>query len=286
MKQEKWNGKSRGGSLGTWFFVVTLKYLGVRSAYALLTLVVPYFVFFAPKARRAIWFYNRKIQHYGYFKSIVKLFIHFYTFGQAIIDKIALKHGISSYYTFDYGNYTEFLNVLDSGKGCIIIGAHVGSWEVGTPYFREYGKNINIVMLDAEYNKIKSVIEEGAEKRDYKIIPLGNDGLESILRIKKALDDKEYVCLQGDRYMDESNSDELTFMGRKARFPRGLFVMCEKLRVPVVFYYAMREKGGKYRFIFEVAGNDMPIRGKYIHSLEQIVKKYPQQWFNFYEFWE
>ena len=286
MKQNKWNGKSRGGSFGNWFFVVTLKYLGVRAAYALLAFVAPYFVVFAPKARKAIWFYNREILGYSRFKSFGKLFVHFYTFGQALIDKIALKYGISDYYSFDYGNYSEFLNVLDSGTGCIIIGAHVGSWEVGTPYFREYGKNINIVMLDAEYNKIKNIIENGAEQRDHKIIPLGNDGLESILKIKKALDNKEYVCLQGDRYMDESNSDEVLFMGRTARFPRGLFVMCQKLKVPVVFYYAMRERHGHYKFVFELADPVNDIRSEYISSLERIVRKYPQQWFNFYEFWE
>lgn len=286
MKQNKWNGKSRGGSLGNWFFVVILKYLGVRAAYTLLAFVAPYFVFFAPKARKAIWFYNRNIIRYDVLKSVGKLFIHFYTFGQAIIDKIALKHGISSYYKFNYGNYTDFLNILDSGTGCIIIGAHVGSWEVGTPYFREYGKNINIVMLDAEYNKIKNIIENGAEQRDYKVISLGNDGLESILKIKKALDNKEYVCLQGDRYMDEKNSDEVVFMGRKARFPRGLFVMCDKLKVPVVFYYAMRERGGNYNFIFEISDPESDTRENYIKSLERIVEKYPQQWFNFYEFWD
>jgi predicted LPLAT superfamily acyltransferase len=286
LKQNKWNGKSRGGSLGNWFFVVTLKYLGVRAAYTLLAFVAPYFVVFAPKARKAIWFYNREILGYSRFKSLVKLFVHFYTFGQAIIDKIALKYGISDYYSFDYGNYSEFLNVLDTGTGCIIIGAHVGSWEVGTPYFREYGKNINIVMLDAEYNKIKNIIENGAEQRDHKIIPLGNDGLESILKIKKALDNKEYVCLQGDRYMDDSNSEEVLFMGRRARFPRGLFVMCQKLKVPVVFYYAMRERRGHYKFVFELADPANDIRSEYIGSLERIVRKYPQQWFNFYEFWE
>lgn len=286
MKQKKWDGKSRGGSLGNWFFVVTLKYMGVRAAYTLLAFVAPYFVFFAPKARKAIWHYNRQILHYGYVKSVTKLFVHFYSFGQSIIDKIALKHGITSYYTFEYGNYTNFLEVLDSGSGCIIIGAHVGSWEVGAPYFREYGKNINIVMLDAEYRKIKDVIEQGAETRDYKIIPLGEDGLESVLRIKKALDDKEYVCLQGDRYMDENNAERVNFMGKMASFPRGMFIMCEKLRVPIVFYYAMREKGGEYKFIFEIADIKSDIRAQYIESLEKIVKKYPQQWYNFYEFWE
>lgn len=223
MAEKKWSGKSRGGALGTWFFVVTLKYLGVGAAYVLLAFVAPYFVLFAPKGRRAIMKYNREILGYGRWESLWKVFVHFYVFGQTIIDKIALKHGIEKPYTFDYINYEEFLKVLDSGTGVIIIGAHVGSWEVGAPYFNKYGKDMNIVMLDGEYEQIKRVIEDGAEKQPFKIIPLGTDGLDSILKIKAALDRKEYVCLQGDRYMDDGNSMELRFMGREARFRKGCF---------------------------------------------------------------
>ncbi|MCQ2202897.1 MAG: acyltransferase [Bacteroidales bacterium] len=293
MAEKKWSGKSRGGAFGTWFFVVTLKYLGVGAAYVLLAFVAPYFVLFAPKGRRAIMKYNREILGYGRWKSLWKVFVHFYVFGQTIIDKIALKHGIEKPYTFDYINYEEFLKVLDSGTGVIIIGAHVGSWEVGAPYFNKYGKDMNIVMLDGEYEQIKRVIEDGAEKQPFKIIPLGTDGLDSILKIKAALDRKEYVCFQGDRYMDEENSIEREFMGKKARFPKGLFQVAAKLGVPVVYYYAMRENGKRYSFSFEIANTESKnskerfgkIVDQYIETLEKTVKRHPQQWFNFYDFW-
>lgn len=289
----QWNGKSRGGAFGTWFFVMTLKYLGVRCAYVLLLLVVPYFVLFAPKATSAVIHYNRTILGYGRLKSFLKTFPHFFVFGQTIVDKIALKHGIEKPYTFDYQNYDEFLNVLDSGTGAIIIGAHVGSWEVGAPYFHKYGKNMNIVMLDAEYEAIKHVIDDGAEEAQFKVIPLGEDGLDAILKIKEALDRKEYVCFQGDRFMDESNSMVKTFMGHEARFPKSMFQIASKLNVPVVFYYAMRHPHRHYSFSFQIA--DMAasnskerfnnIVDQYIESLQNIIKKYPQQWFNFYRFW-
>lgn len=279
--------------MGTWFFVVTLKYLGVGAAYALLAFVVPYFVIFAPKASRAVYRYNRRILGMGRMRSFFKIYPHFYVFGQTIIDKIALKHGLDKSYRFDYCNYSDLLQVLDSGRGAMIIGAHVGSWEVGAPYFHKYGKDMNIVMLDAEYEKIKSVIESGAERVPYKIIPLGEDGLETILKIKEALGKGEYVCFQGDRFMDESNSMEMEFMGHKARFPKGLFQVAAKLDVPVIFYYAMRGKGRRYSFSFEIAdtkaGNARErfekIVAQYISSLEKIVAQYPRQWFNFYEFW-
>lgn len=289
----QWNGKSRGGSVGTWFFVATIKCFGVRTAYCLLAFVVPYFVVFAPKASKSVFRYNRRILHYGRVKSLLKIYSHFYIFGQTIIDKIALKHSLDRGFSFDYCNYSDLVHVLDSGKGAMIIGAHVGSWEVGAPYFHKYGKDMNIVMLDAEYESIKDVIEKGAEKPPFKVIPIGNDGLDTILKIKVALSQGEYVCFQGDRFMDESNSMERDFMGHKAFFPKGLFQIAAKLNVPVVFYYAMRGSGRHYSFSFEIADTCASNAGErfekivcqYIASLEKIVAKYPQQWFNFYDFW-
>lgn len=290
----QWNGKSRGGALGTWFFVITLKYLGVRSAYVLLAFVAPYFVLFAPQARKAIYSYNRNILNHGRLKSMLLVVKHFYVFGQTLIDKIALKHSIDKQYTFDYVGYEPFLQLLNSGQGVMIIGAHVGSWEVGSPFFYNYGKKLNIVMLDAEYEKIKNIIDAGARQFDFKVIPLGSDGLDAILKIKTALDAGEYVCFQGDRFMDDKNSFEMPFLGHKALFPKGLFQIAAKLNVPVVFYYSMRQKNMHYTFSFEIASAQATtakqrfelITTQYIKSLENIVINNPQQWFNFYDFWQ
>lgn len=286
----QWSGKSRGGALGTWFFVATIRHLGIGAAYTLLAFVVPYFVLFAPQATRVVWRYNRQILRMGVVRSFVLIYKHFYRFGQTMIDRMALKHDIKKPFTFTYDNYDEFLSVLDSGKGAVIISAHVGSWEVGAPFFRHYGKDMNIVMLDAEYQRIKDVVEKDAVQRDFKIIPLGDDGIESVMRIKAALDRKEYVCLQGDRYMAGSDYITAPFMGGEANFPRGVFHLAARLRVPVVFYFAMHEANRHYVFNFEIAKTDskttaQDLLAQYTQCLERVVTKYPQQWFNFYDFW-
>ncbi|WP_047447388.1 acyltransferase [Alistipes sp. ZOR0009] len=297
MKQassKAWSGKSRGGSFGHLFFILVIRYLGVRAAYFHLLFVVPYFVPFAPKATKAIWCYNRHILKYGVVKAGWMILVSYYRFGQTIIDKVAILNGMASRYKFEFDNYDEFLSVLNSGQGVTIIGAHVGSWEVGAPFFDHYGRKINIVMYDAEYQKIKAALEKSAGSRNYKVIPLTDDSLDSIIRIKAAVDSREYVCFQGDRYMSDKNVIHSSFLGADARFPSGPFLVASRLRVPVVFYFAMRERGRKYRFYFRVAtpvvrtATQKPegqLFGQYIKELEAIVSRYPQQWFNFYQFW-
>ena len=97
-----------------------------------------------------------------------------------LIDKVAIGNGMTGKYHFKFENYQAFLDVLNGNTGVIMIGAHVGNWEIGAPFFDEYGKKINIVMFDAEHERIKEILEKNASTRDYKIIPVNEDSLPPV----------------------------------------------------------------------------------------------------------
>jgi predicted LPLAT superfamily acyltransferase len=253
--------------------------------------VVPYFVVFAPRGTAAAWFYWRRVMGRGRFEALRALFVHYYRFGQTLVDKIAISAGMGDRYRFEFGDYPGFLRLLDSGSGVVIIGAHVGNWEAGSGFFGDYARRMNVVLYDAEYEKIKEALaaaSAGPGGAGVKVIAVNGDGIENILKIKNALDAGEYVCFQGDRYVEADNTVEADFMGRRAKFPRGPFLVASRMRVPVVFFYAMRESGRTYRFHFvEAAGRtEKEIGEEYLATTEEIVKKYPHQWFNFYKFWD
>ncbi len=284
-EDREWSGKSRGGSLGHKFFVSIIRTFGVRSAYFFLALIVIYFIPFAPKATAAIWKYNRRILKYGVLKSAIKLYRHYYSFGQTLIDKIAINSGLGNRYTFEYEDYSRFLEILDKGE-VIIIGAHVGCWEAGSQFFGSYASRLNIVMYDAEYQKIKKIVN--SSDAAHKIIPINEGSIESLIKIKQALSNKEYVCMQGDRFVDSSSATRVTFMGSSALFATGPTLLASKFKCPVVFYFAMRERGMKYRFIFKIVDGTMTqteLMDNYITELESVVRSYPQQWFNFFDVW-
>lgn len=288
---KQWSGKSRGGRFGYQFFVSVIRLLGVRCAYCFLAFIVIYFIPFAPKATRAIWRYNRQRRGLGILSSIKELYCHYYVFGQTLIDKIAMRGGLAERYNYEFDNYTRFLEILNSGQGVVMIGAHIGCWEAGAGFFGTYGKKINIVMLDVEHQQIKDVLEESAnEANNYNIIALNQNIIDAILQMKVALNKGEYICFNGDRYIGRDNTATVEFFGAEALFPKGLFQIAVKCRVPVVFYYSMREPNNTYRFIFEEPilerkSTAESLLEQYSKSLERIVTKYPRQWFNFYDFW-
>lgn len=109
------------------------------------------------------------------------------------------------------------------------------------------------------------------------------------------MDNKEYVCFQGDRYLNADKLLTCTFMGQEASFPIGPFLLATRMKVPVVFYFAMREAKQTYHFHFVLAEKVSGSREKraeqllleqYVNALEKIIRQYPEQWFNYYPFWK
>ena len=289
-----WEGKSRGGTWGYRFFIFLINQLGVRFAYFFLSLVLVHFIPFAPLATKSVWKYYRTIHGFGFFKSIKMLYLNYYRFGQVLIDKIAVRSGQAQKYNYEFENYPAFLELLKSHKGVILIGAHVGNWEIGSGFFGEYASKINIVMLDAEYQKIKKLLEKNLNPVTHKIIPIQENDFTHIYQIKDALDRGEYVCFQGDRFIKDQSAKIVKFMGKPAKFSQGPFQLAIRLNVPVVFYFSMREKGMKYKFKFIIAKTEYDSKPKlntealmdsYVHTLEYILNEYPEQWFNYYDFW-
>ncbi|MDR0892935.1 MAG: acyltransferase [Mediterranea sp.] len=290
-----WKGQTRGGTFGYFFFILLIKYLGIPVAYCFLRLVVLYFIPFAPKATRSTWLYARHILKRSRRRSVALLLLNYYRLGQVLIDKVAITGGQAARYKFEFEAYPEFLQLLNAGQGAILIGAHVGNWEVGAPFFDEYGKKIHIVMYDAEHRRIKEMLAKNGQGGAYHVIPINDDGLTHVFRIAEALERKEYVCFQGDRYLPGERTLRTPFLGQEALFPAGPFLVATRMKVPVVFYFAMREPGRTYRFHFIVA---KPVRRtpgekveatllkQYTTVLEGILRRYPEQWFNYYPFWE
>lgn len=287
--ERQWKGQSRGGRFGNAFFVYIIRLFGVRCAYFMLAFVAVYFIPFAPVATKAIWSYNRKRLGYSILRSVWELYMHYFTFGQTLIDKIALRAGMQDRFRFEFDRYERFLEIIDGQSGVILIGAHVGCWEAGSVFFGKYGRKINIVMFDAEHGSVREVLEKNAHEYDYKVIPVNKGSLEAMLQIKIALNAGEYVCFNGDRHIDKASAVEREFMGGKASFPSGPFRIAVKCKVPVVFYYSVREKGCCYRFMFtepvHTISNSDELLNAYVASLEEVVRNYPRQWFNFYDFW-
>jgi len=287
----EWEGKSKGTVLGYKIFIFFIRKLGVRAAYGLLYFVALYYIFFAGKSTRSIYYYFRKRLKYARIKSFFSIYKSYYVFGKTIIDKAAISSGLKNRFTHECDGVENIIDLLDKKQGGIMISAHVGNFEIAEFFFEEIDtrSQISLVTTDAEHKNIKEYMEKVTMRSNVKFI-LVKDDMSHIFEINNALSNGELVCFTGDRYMKGQKVLTESLMGKEANFPAGPFLLASRLNVPVLFVYVMKETNKHYHLYArqaEVKNRDAEgLLKKYTESVEWMLKKYPLQWFNYFDFWE
>lgn len=286
----QWDGKSRGTLLGYKIFVFCIKKFGVKPAYFVLYFVASYYFLFLPKSNKVVFYYFRKRLNYSYFKSKKMVFKNYFVFGQTIIDKVAIGAGLREKFSYEFDGIETLKRLLAEKKGGVLISAHIGNFEIAEHFFADIDIDfqINLVTTDREHTIIKEYLESVTSKSSIKFI-IVNDDLSHIYDINNALANNELICFTGDRYMEGTKAMEATFLGKTAKFPAGPFLIASRLKVPVAYVYVMKEPNLHYHLYTreaEVKHRDAPaLLESYTASVESMLKIYPLQWFNYFDFW-
>jgi len=294
----KWSGKTRGGLTGYKISVKAIKKIGLPLSYFFLRFVIVYFLFTAPKSVKSAYFYFRKIHKYHFFKSLIAIYGNFFVFGQCLLDKIAVMSNSQKKLSFIYEGEEYLHRMAEEKTGGMLVSAHIGSFEIAGYLLKRVSTRVNILMFEAEHENIKQYLDTVYQNMNVNIIAIKED-MSHIYEIGKAFENKEFLCLHGDRFLDGNKTLSLPFMGRNACFPAGPFYLATKFNIPVSFVFAMKES--KYQYHFYASKPEYfymeklnlkkreevikEILSAYICSLEIMLKKYPRQWFNFYYFW-
>ncbi|MGU9937229.1 lipid A biosynthesis acyltransferase [Empedobacter brevis] len=289
MKQ--WDGRSKGTVLGYKIFVYVMKKLGIKAAYSVLIFVAFYYFITAFRSNKFIYEYFRNRLNFSVFKSVLGVYKSYYTFGQTLIDKTAINAGLRNKYTYEFDGINLLKNLLNQKQGGILISAHVGNFEVAEHFLADidFDCQINLVTTDLERNVIKEYLESISMKPSVKFILIQED-LSHIFEINNALSRNELICFTGDRYFEGNKMMSENLLGKEANFPAGPFSIASRLKVPVAFVYVMKEKNLHYHLYARQASfkhrDANALLKEFCVNLETIVKKYPYQWFNYFDFWK
>ncbi|HMX36605.1 MAG TPA: lipid A biosynthesis acyltransferase [Ferruginibacter sp.] len=288
-----WQGKSKGTPLGYRIFVWILKNAGLSPAYFLLRFVVFYYFLFSWKASGHIYRLYRHKLGFGTGKSLRYLYRNYYLLGQGLIDKVVMMAGIPNKFSFDFDGEENLRAIAQLKKGGILLSAHIGNWDVAGHLFTRLETPINIVMYDGEHEQIKQYLESVTGKRTMNII-LIKDDLSHIYAISEAFVRNELVCMHADRFVEGNKTLSADFLGQPARFPMGPFLLAAKFKVPVSFVFAVKESKLHYHFFaspvkeYSDADKQAVMRSmldEYVNEMENKLRAYPEQWFNYYDFW-
>lgn len=291
-----WDGRSRGSVLGYKIFIFILRYVHIRVAYFVLSFIVFYYYVFSNK--KNIRFFFREIHSYGIIKTELSILKNYILLGKMLIDKVTLIAGFRNNFTFEYEGEQYLQQMADEGKGGIIIGAHAGNWEIAGYLLKRISKPVHVLMYDGERSNIKELFENVKGGESFKTIYIYNNDLSHIYKVSEALRRGEIIAMHGDRFIPGSKTQLCKFFGRDANFPLGPYYLASQFNVPVCFVSTMKETNTLYHF-YSMPPMHFPsgtrkdknhriteMAEKYAQELERMVKKYPMQWFNYYNFWD
>tara|TARA_A100001037_G_scaffold295475_1_gene314624 strand:+ start:46 stop:909 length:864 start_codon:yes stop_codon:yes gene_type:complete len=283
----KWSGRTKGFFLGYYVFIFLIRTLGVPIAYFLLYFVVPFYYIFLHKARKSLYV---TFKHIPQLKLNLKFLIYrnFYNLGKILVDNLAIltkrKHKYSC-----FGTGGEYLtDLINNSQSAILISAHIGSWNVAGEFLKSKGGVVNVVMFDGEAQQIKRLIEKNIGKSNYNII-LIKDDLSHLFKIKEAIDNRELICIHGDRYIEGSNTITGRLFNKEIQLPLGPFALASKLGIPYSFVFCIKESMYTYQFSAtkpELSSNPQVIVDEYLDVLSEKLSKHPEQWFNYFNIFE
>ena len=289
-----WHGKSKGTKWGYSIFVWTLKKHGVYPAYFLLRFVALYYFLFSIRSSKAIFYYFHKRMGYSTLSSVFKIYSNYFLFGQSLIDKVVIMSGIPNSFTFNFDGEENLRKLVKMGKGGILLSAHIGNWEAAGHLLKRLGTRINVVMYDGEQQQIKTYLETVTGERNVNII-LIRDHISHIYEISEAFNKNELICMHADRFLEGNRTVPFNFLGEEAMFPLGPFLLAAQFKVPVSFVFSMKETSSSYHFFaseikeYDQVSKSISIQKiitDFVREMEEKVKSYPLQWYNYYNFWQ
>ena len=295
MSNQKWSGKTEGWGFGIKIFLTLIKIFGFMPAYALLVPVCFVYTIINSKAKKAIKQFRN---HLNLKTNFFDYYAHFFSFSLSLIHRMGMLVRKNCKIKYSAQNEDYIKNALEKGKGVILLSSHIGSWGIASEIlFKRIGTKVNILIFERDEEKMKKIYEDMNKNRNVNIIQLGENSLETALKIKDALQNGEIVAVLGDRYIDD-NVLEIEFLGEKAKFPRGIFEIACVTQTPIIPIFIMREKINVYNFQvgqpLEIPNIDRKKRQEFIYNamrdfvnqIEEQAKKTPLQWYNFYCFWD
>ena len=269
--------------------------LGRRVARALLYPICLYYVCRSGEANQILRQYYARVQ--GGILNWPHLFHHYYWFASTILDRVYfLRHKFDEFDIRIHG-MDALDRALARGRGCLLLGSHLGSFEV----VRAVGlsrEQIEVKVLMDEHNAplIRALIQELNPVVAKTVIQVG--GIDTMLQVQECLNRGGVVGIMGDRLMSQDQSVQCEFLGAPAWFPSGSMRLAHVTGAPVVVFFGLYRGGNRYDVRLELLGESVQVSPEHEHdSLRQWIQRYadrlayysreaPDNWFNFYDFWQ
>lgn len=287
--------RERGSPLLVRFTARLARLVGRRALGPLVSAVALWYRLFDRSAVRASTDWLTRV--HGEPPSFWSVYRHLRTFAQVTVDKMFLMMGRLDAFEFTRTGNHHLQEQIATGRGALLLGAHVGSYEAMRASGAVENVPINILGFFQNAQRINALMDDLDPTQSARVIHIGEDPMSATIQARAAVERGELIAIHGDRVGLSTNNVEATFLGEPALFPAGPFLLASLLRCPVYLSFGLYSSPNRYDlFCIPFADRlEIPRRTRkeslagvvqdYAARVEEFARKAPYNWFNFFDFW-
>jgi predicted LPLAT superfamily acyltransferase len=269
--------------------------LGRRAVRLLLHPIVLYYLVAKSLPRRASRAYLQRATGVSRV-SWLQVYRHLFCFAECTLDRYLLVAGRTRGLEVSVHGHHHLERAAAAGRGALLLGAHLGSFEAMRAASARTNLRISIVADFRWSRRLSGMLERLNPELFARVISVG-DGFETVLRIKERMDAGELVALLADRFSPQDRAVPARFLGAMAPFPAGPYLLASTLACPVLLVFGIHKTRNRYdvhcepfadRITLPQRYRDPALRSlvqRYATRLEHYCRLVPDNWFNFFDFW-
>jgi KDO2-lipid IV(A) lauroyltransferase len=187
----------------------------------------------------------------------------------------------------------EALRLLEKKKGALLLIGHFGNWELMGLMSKVIGSPIMVIAKPMKKNRwVDQFITKIRNASGLEVIP----SVKASRKVMRALSQNRVVGILIDQRAKRSEGIWADFFGRKAPTTPGLAVLAMKTGAPVLPVFMLRNGFQKHRLLIKEPlelihtgdiKKDVETNTQlFNHTLESMIRQYPDQWFWVHRRWE
>lgn len=280
--------KQRGSGWSVKLALRLYQLFGYRFIYYLLYPITLVYAVLSRSLRKPLADYYK---HHNIELTYKLFFEHLRVFAITMVDRFITKIDAKSY-QFIFDDYEKQVEMFS--RSTILVLSHFGGWAAASNASRSDIK-INIVMQEVLNEGIKEIENSLGMQSNLNVICLNKGQIAASIEIANALMKDEVVAIMGDRASNSKSNIACEFLGEKAYFNKNPFKIAYKMEQPIVAYFVILVGIQQYKVeCIEIAIDTTmdeedaiyKAMNEYVGKYEEVLRKHPSQWLNFYDFWK
>jgi predicted LPLAT superfamily acyltransferase len=294
---EHWSERREGGGR---FAIWLIRTIGLRCGRGVARLcllpITLYFFVRRPYERRVSYAFLERAT--GQRANAWQVLRHIHRFAATILDRVFLLSERYARFDVSVQGLDELTSRMRPDRGVLLLGAHVGSFEVlRVAAVERPDVKVRVVLDTQKTPALTDLLHALNPEIGRNVIDGSRPGTEIVLAMAEALGEGALTTLLADRAREHEATIVADFFGKPAAFPTAPFLLGAVLKVPIVLCLGMYRGGNRYDLYFEPLADELvlPRRSReaelraivqlYAQRLEHHVRQDPYNWFNWHDFW-